>query len=416
MAASVLAAAPLAAQPGLALGGIAVSGYAAASVASDGIERSAAWGAAELTPDGATVRALSVDSPVRIASVSKLAVAIALHRLADQGLLTLDDEASLHLGWTLRNPAHPDRPITIRQLLRHHSSLSDRGGYLFPLGVRLKDQIGPENFAMAAPDGAFDYANLGYVVLGEVIESVTGERFDIAMRRLLLQPLGIAGCFNWSGCEEGQAAAGAVLYRKSTDYGQTWKPDGPWIAQVDAERPQARCPVLLSDGAACDLSAYVPGTHGGLFSPQGGLRISVSDLLKLGKVLLGQRPGFLSAQSLDSLFTAVAVKGAGAGQETDSGLMQSWSQGGLHCFSGTGKAGGDQPTAPVPMAGCGHLGQAYGLFSGLIVDAEGGTIMAYAITGTAEKPPVGAHSRFRSVEEEVLRGLGAGLQKAASQP
>lgn len=175
------AAAPALAGQNLILGGVPVSGYVAVSMDAAGAQRATAWGAAELSPDGVVVRPLSVDSAVRIASVSKLAVAIALHRLQDQGRLALDDDAARHLGWRLRNPAHPDTPITLRQLLRHEASLADAGGYSFPLGVRLRDQLGPASFSPAAPGTAFDYANLGYAILGEVIEAVTGQRFDGAM-------------------------------------------------------------------------------------------------------------------------------------------------------------------------------------------------------------------------------------------
>lgn len=408
------AAAPALAGQNLILGGVPASGYVAVSMDAAGAQRATARGAAELSSDGVVVRPLSVDSAVRIASVSKLAVAIALHRLQDQGRLALDDDAARHLGWRLRNPAHPDTPITLRQLLRHEASLADAGGYSFPLGVRLRDQLGPASFSPAAPGTAFDYANLGYAILGEVIEAVTGQRFDGAMRTLVLDPLFIDGCFNWSGCAPGQAKAGAVLYRKSADYGVTWNPEGPWIPQVDARRPAA-CPVPLARGADCNLASYVPGTNGSLFSPQGGLRIGAMDLIKLGRALMGKWPGFLSDASLASLMTPAPVKAGGAGDETDTDLMQSWSPGGLHCFSGTGKPGGDQPLAPRPMAGCGHLGQAYGLFSGLVVDRQSGTIMAYAITGTGIAPPTGARSRFNTAEEAVFEMLAGQLQPAGEQ-
>ena len=49
------------------------------------------------------------------------------------------------------------------------------------------------------PNGYFFYANLNYVLAGAVIEAVTGARFDIVLRRLVLAPLGIGGGFNWAG-------------------------------------------------------------------------------------------------------------------------------------------------------------------------------------------------------------------------
>lgn len=384
------------------LGGVEVPGYGLMAAARGGMAvQTFTSGAAEIGPDGRPVRDLSLDTPVRIASISKVAVALALHRLADAGRIGLDDEASKHLGWTLRNPAHPKLPVTIRQMMRHESSLSDAGGYTFPLGERLQDRVGPTSWSKAAPGTAFDYANLNQAILGQLIEQVTGKRFDIAIQELVFGPLQIEACFNWSQCPPGFAEQGAVLYRKAPSSDGPWNPDGPWVAQVDARRP-GDCPVRVADGVPCDLAAYVPGSNGALFSPQGGLRISVSDLASLGLQLIDPEQGFLKPETFASLFRPVAVKPGGAGEETDTGLMQYWSEGGLHCFSGSGRPGGDQPLSPQPLKGCGHLGNAYGLLSGLVIDPSVGTVVAYAITGSSAPPPPGRLSRFTAPEEELL--------------
>jgi CubicO group peptidase (beta-lactamase class C family) len=383
------------------LGGVDVPGYSMFLVALGGANRTVNSGSAAVGSDGATVRPMTTDVPVRIASISKVAVALALHRLAEAGRLSLEDEASKHLGWALRNPAHPKVPVTIWQMMRHESSLSDAGGYTFALGERLQDKIGPNSWSKAAPGTAFDYANLNQAILGQLIEQVTGKRFDIAIQELVFAPLQIEACFNWSQCPPGFAEKGAVLYRKAPSSDGPWNPQGPWVAQVDARRP-ADCPVRVADGKACDLAAYVPGTNGALFSPQGGMRISVYELGLLGLRLLDPEAGFLKPETIASLFRPVAVKPGGTGEETDPGLMQYWSEGGLHCFSGTGQPGGDQPLSPQPLKGCGHLGNAYGLLSGLVVDPVAGTVVAYALTGTSAPPPPGKVSRFTAPEEELL--------------
>lgn len=384
------------------LGGVEVPGYGLMAAARGGMAvQTFTSGAAEIGPDGRPARDFSLDTPVRIASVSKLAVALALHRLAEAGRIGLDDEASKHLGWQLRNPAHPKVPVTIRQMMRHESSLSDAGGYTFLLGERLQDRLGPASWSKATPGTAFDYANLNQAILGQLIEQVTGKRFDIAMQELVFGPLMIDACFNWTSCPPGFADQGAVLYRKAPSSDGPWNPQGPWVAQVDARRP-GDCPVRVKEGAPCDLAAYVPGTNGALFSPQGGLRISVSDLASLGLQLLDPEQTFLKPETVASLFRPVAVKPGGSGEETDPGMMQYWSQGGLHCFSGSGKPGGDQPMSPQPLKGCGHLGNAYGLLSGLVIDPEVGTVVAYALTGTSAPPPDGKLSRFTAPEEELI--------------
>lgn len=409
LALAALWAAPAAAQD-LPLGGIAVPAYGVVAIGPDGRLRGEAMGAAAFAADGSAERPFTLETPVRIASISKVVVALALHRLADAGRLRLDDDVSIHLGWWLRNPAHPGVPITLRQMMRHESSLSDAGGYAFPLGDRLRDRLGAGSFSAAAPGTAFDYANLNQAILGEVIERVSGRRFDIAARELVLAPLGIEGCYNWSGCAAETVAAGATLYRKAPSDEGPWDAAGPWRPQVDAERPPQACEVRTKPGEPCNLAAYRPAENGSLFSPQGGLRISLAALARLGAALIDDSP-FLKADSRASLFRAVRVKAAGSGDETDPGLMQYWSEGGLHCFSGAGAPGADQPLSPEPTKGCGHLGDAYGLLSGLVVDPGEGTVMAYALTGVSAPPPPGMVSRFSKPEEELVRKARSLLQE-----
>ncbi len=400
-----IAAGPARADPGLPrLAGIEVAGHAFAVASSEGPVTARAEGAAELAPDGSIRRPLTPETPVRIASISKVVVALAILRLADAGRLDLDADASRALGRPLRNPAHPHTPVTIRQLLRHESSLSDSGGYAATLGTRLEEMLGERAWSPAAPGTAFDYANLNSVVLATIVEMQTGLRFDQAARALVLDPLGVTACFNWSECPQGLAERGATLYRKSADFGETWQPEGPWVAQVDSERPAGGCPVRTPEGQPCALEAYLPGTNGGLFAPQGGLRISVAELARLGQALLANRNGFLKPETHAALFRPRAVAPGGASEETDPQLMRFWSEGGLHCFSGTGEAGADQPLAPAPMAGCGHLGEAYGLFSALVIDPVAGTVRAWALTGSAGRPPPGRVSRFNALEE-ALAGM-----------
>ncbi len=378
-----------------------VAGFAHATATADGQLAAQTEGGAELAADGTILRPLTPDTPMRVASISKIVVALAILRLADQGQIELDSDAARALGRPLRNPAHPQVPVTIRQLLRHESSLSDAGGYAATLGTRLEEMLGPAAWSAAAPGTAFDYANLNSVLLATIVEMQTGQRFDRAARALVLDPLGVKACFNWSECAQGFAATGAVLYRKSTDFGETWQPDGPWVAQVDSERPAGGCPVRPAPRGPCALETYLPGTNGGLFAPQGGLRISIVELARLGQALLVNRNGFLKPATHAALFRPRPVAPGGTGAETDTRLMRFWSEGGLHCFSGGGEAGTDQPLAPAPMAGCGHLGEAYGLFSALVIDPASGTVRAWAMTGSAAKPPPGTRSRFNALEEEL---------------
>ena len=110
---------------------------------------------------------MTVDSPVRVASVSKLVVALGVMRLVEQGRLDLDRDVSDYLGWSLRNPAFPDRPITLRLLLSHRSSLRDGVDYAIPLGTDLRSVVGaPAAFDAEHPPGTyFRYTNLNFPVI-----------------------------------------------------------------------------------------------------------------------------------------------------------------------------------------------------------------------------------------------------------
>jgi CubicO group peptidase (beta-lactamase class C family) len=341
--------------------------------------------------DRARGRRLTIDDPARIASISKLVVAIGVMRLVEQGRLDLDRDVSDYLGWTLRNPAFPDRPITLRLLLSHRSSLKDDIEYwAIPLGTTLQQALAnPLAFDPAHPPGShFRYANLGFPVIASVMEKASGERFDRLMARLVLTPLGLDACFNWTTCSDAAIARAAVLYAAD---GSALRDD------LGGRRPD--CPVLAPSG--CDLSTYVPGGNGALFSPQGGLRISVRDLATIGRLLLNRGRPLLSEASMRTL-TASAWTYDGSNGEIE---------GGFYCAYGLAVQ-----SLPIAAPGCrddlfggramiGHAGDAYGLRSGLWIDARTGKGIAFFATGNGEDPPRGRHSAYRAIEEALAARL-----------
>ena len=363
-----------------------------------GIVRAEAFGAATVDP----LRPLTLDTPIRVASVSKAVVAIAVMRLVEAHRLDLNGDVSRWLGWQLRNPGFPDVPLTLRQLLSHTSGISDGPGYNFPYGERLQDRM-PAHWA-AAPGTRFAYANLNYGIIATVMEAATGERFDRLMTRLVLAPLRLDAGYNWSGASNAAIAGAATLYRTGKDE-TDWHPDGPWVAQVDDLHGVRPCPVRTN----CDLSAYVPGSNGTLFSPQGGLRISALGLAKLGRMLLadGKVDGvrLLRPASVRTLMTPV-WQASGRPQDDDyQGEMLCYGPG-LHCLTG----GHDAPVAGARWWG--HLGEAYGLLAGLWVDRAQQRVLVYALTGSRDDPFKPAHrSAFSAVEENILADLAATPQR-----
>jgi D-alanyl-D-alanine carboxypeptidase len=136
---------------------------------------------------------LSPDSVFRIASVTKTFTAAMMLKLAETGKLKLDAPLDLYL---------PDFPnaanITLREMLNHTSGISDIVSTPIPgfsrRDLKTADLIAeiskrPLDFA---PGTRFRYSNAGYILLGAVIEKVTGEPWYTAVQQQLLQPLGIA--------------------------------------------------------------------------------------------------------------------------------------------------------------------------------------------------------------------------------
>lgn len=343
--------------------------------------------------DRASGRKLTPDDPARMASISKLVVAIGVMRLVEAGRLDLDADVSTYLGWRLRNPAFPYAPITLRQLLAHTSSLTDTVDYVLPLDADMAGVLAdPKAWdAEHAPGAYFRYANFNTPVVAAAMEKATGERFDLLMKRLVLDPLGLAACYNWAACAPATAARAVVQYRERT------------VSRDDPDMI-ARCPVTPASNGACDLALWRPGRNGAIFSPQGGLRISARDLAKIGRLLLNDgrlgKVRLLAPASVGEIFTPAWSFDRGNGDH----------QGGFLCRYGLGaqilatQAEGcrDDPFGDG-VARVGHAGDAYGLKSGLWLDRVRGQGVVYFATDVLDAD-AGLHSAYTRIEEQLARG------------
>jgi CubicO group peptidase (beta-lactamase class C family) len=345
--------------------------------------------------DPAADRRVTPDDPVRIASISKLVVAIGVMKLVEQGKLDLDSDVSPSLGFDLRNPAFPDRAITLRQLMSHTSSVRDHDDqYAIALGDTVQAVMSePTSWdARHGPgEGHFTYSNLNFPIVASIMERLTGERFDLWMRREVIEPMKLDACYNWPTCSDAAIARAVVL----TQNGKPVRDD------LGGKRPD--CPVFVKDGDACDLKRWHPGYNGALFAPQGGLRISMRDLARVGRMLLngGTLDGvrILTPQSVETLL-APEWRFDGDNGDTDHGFYCSY---GLATqLIPTAEPGCKDNPAGDGVLRIGHAGDAYGLRSGLWIDGASGTGVAYFVSGLSEDPPRG-QSAYRAAEEAALK-------------
>jgi CubicO group peptidase (beta-lactamase class C family) len=347
--------------------------------------------------DSKSGRRVTIDDPVRVASVSKMVTAIGVMKLVDQGKLDLTSDISRWLGWSLRDPSFPDRPISLSMVLSHTASVREHDDdYVIPLGGSLQQAMAdPRNWdpQHGPGDGYFAYVNLNYPIVGSIIEKVTGERFDIWMRRELLEPMKLDACFNWPTCSDAAVARAVEL---DTPEGKPVKDD------LHGARPN--CPVFVKEGVPCDLGLWHLGENGSLFAPQGGLRISARGLARIGRMLLngGELDGarILSPQAVDTLLTQVwRFNGSNGAVE-----------GGFYCSAGNGTheipnrqpgCADDMGTRGAPLVG--HAGDAYGMKSGLWIDRQRGRGIAYFVTGVADPAPKAPDSAYSAAEVHAFR-------------
>ena len=350
---------------------------------------------------------VTADTLFRIASVSKMMTTLGLMRLVEQNKLQLDQDVGIYLGFSLRNPHYPKQAITLRSLLSHTSSLRDAGGYFWGAERSLRDVFTAGGNTMwannAAPGRYFSYANLNWGVIGTVMEQVTGERFDRLMRRLLLAPMGLRGGYNPAEFSRAELNDMATLYRKRPSDSETWQPDGPWIAQADDVHVQA--PVQPAG-----LDNYVIGSNATIFSPTGGLRISAADMGKLMQMLLAggryQGQQILQPASIALMFTRQWQLAAdGSNGDSDHGLFRAWGMGNQQ-FEADGEHGNGL-VAGAAFSAVGHLGDAYGLRSGFVLDLANRNGMIYLIGGTGSDPEQqrGRQTALSRPEEAILDAL-----------
>jgi CubicO group peptidase (beta-lactamase class C family) len=364
------------------------------------------WSGAEgvrRTPD----LPMTVDTKARVASVSKLATALTLIQLAQDGKIDLDFDCSGPLGFQLRHPKYPKSPITPRMILSHTSGVRDGDNYQGKVGETLEDffKEGGKQWANGAhwakldlPLGHFAYSNLGMGLIAQMAERISGERFDQLAKRLVFDPLGIDAGFNWSGVPDAKVAAGATLYRRKGDDAAS-----AWEVQVDGDPLSlVRPTTAYEDGKT--LADYQIGTNGLLFSPQGGLRASVMDLVKIGMALSGAVP-LLNAAARTTMFAPEwTYRASPPNGDTSGGAFQGFGTGVHRLIPGEGC-----PIIGLKREMVGHYGEAYGLLAGLWVDPQTSMGFAYFVTGSLYGPASGKHSGVYALEEDMMQAAAQDL-------
>ena len=153
-------------------------------------DRGLVWGAGYGVTDRKTEAPVTVDTRFPVASITKPLTATALLALEQDGDVALDDPVSTYLpGFS---PPRDD--ITIRHLLSHHAGLVRdlQKGIVGPTSDDIDLASELSSILLAdEPGTGYRYSNVGYALLGEVIEAATGSTYPELMRERVFEPLGM---------------------------------------------------------------------------------------------------------------------------------------------------------------------------------------------------------------------------------
>lgn len=277
----------------------------------------------------ATNSPLANNDIFRIASISKSFSATSIMQLIEAGKLSLDDDFSKLVGFTIRNPKFPATVITLRMVMSHTASINDSQGYFSLDGI---DPAKGHNYAKCyndyEPGKGYQYCNLDYNMVGTVIERISGERFDNYVKNHVMKPLKLYGGY----CVD---SLDANLFITLYDYDSTKK----LVPSPGAYNPHRQ-----------EIQHYVMGYSTPVFSPTGGMKISAADLARYMTMHMykGKYKGvrIISRKSARTMQTTVAEKEGYA-----LAIMHS-----------------DKLIAGKMLTG--HTGSAYGLYSAMFFDPK----------------------------------------------
>jgi D-alanyl-D-alanine carboxypeptidase len=184
-----------------------------------------AWGLADReagTPN-------TVDTRFRIGSMNKMFTAVATLQLVEAGKLALDEPIATYL------PDYPNADlaskVTVRHLLTHTGGTGDFFGPEFDehrLELRehsdYVDLFG-ERGVLFEPGSRWEYSNYGFILLGAVIEAVTGESYYDYVRDNVYQPAGMTSTDSLPEDED--------VPERAVAYGRPFGPDGAWEPVTD---------------------------------------------------------------------------------------------------------------------------------------------------------------------------------------
>ncbi|MFJ7901133.1 serine hydrolase domain-containing protein [Streptomyces sp. NPDC096198] len=204
-------------------------------------------------------RGISPADHFRAGSVTKSFIATVVLQLAQEHRLSLTDTVEGHLPGLVRGAGNDGRALTLRSLLTHTSGLADftaDTGGVVPL-----TPLQAVHIALTHPPaarGRFRYSNTNYVLLGMVIQQVTGHSYAVEAERRIITPLHLTGT----------SFPGARTTLPSP-HGRAWTARGTDVTRLDPRVAGAAGELVTT---LADLDRFYAALLGGRLLPPGPLR------------------------------------------------------------------------------------------------------------------------------------------------
>lgn len=190
-----------------------VPGAAVAVVRGDSLVHGVVFGRADESG-----RAVTLETPFLIGSISKSMTALAVMQLVGAGSVALDAPVTRYLPWFHPKGEAGWGHVTIRELLNQDGGIPASAGLMegaspdTSAGALERHARGLAQVRLAHPPGTtFEYANANYALLGQVIQAVTGTSYERYIQAHLFGPLAMSRSFASQAAAEQQGMA--VGYR-----------------------------------------------------------------------------------------------------------------------------------------------------------------------------------------------------------
>ncbi len=196
--------------------------------------------AAAFSLDGTNV---TPDTPFLLGSVTKTFTALAIAQLADSGRLRFDDPVAQHLPGFALGASDGGRTITLRNLLTHTSGLAQWSGH----DRRAQREGRFDHIRPARPPGTEpEYSSLNYIILGKVVEAVSGMSYGDYVRTQIFEPLDMRNSF----VDLGSAREHGLVQGR-------WYLFGLTVAGEETQQPEPLVPAGFLISSARDVGNYL---------------------------------------------------------------------------------------------------------------------------------------------------------------